>query len=174
MSELTQKGISLLKSGDRAAARRLLDEAIQQNPNDSQAWLWRSGAVDTDVEREKCLRKVLEIDPKNQAALRGLEKILHTIKPVETEPRAPELRQSIPDIAVEQEIEPQTPAEYCVKAEDSTEPGSPTPSLHDLYQSIPNNTIQQTSENHSRVIFHARPSVVPPLLCYTTRRRGTG
>jgi hypothetical protein len=76
MNELTQQGIAALKSGDRASARKFLTSAVRQDPNDSLAWLWLTGALDTDDERLSCLRQVLRIDPGNQAAARGMAQIL--------------------------------------------------------------------------------------------------
>jgi pimeloyl-ACP methyl ester carboxylesterase len=62
-----------LRSGDRISARQLLEEALRLDPGDEQAWLWMSGAVDTDAERLACLRQVLVFDPQNQAALDGIK-----------------------------------------------------------------------------------------------------
>jgi Tfp pilus assembly protein PilF len=44
--DLTSRGIAALKAGDRLRARQLLAAAVTANPNDEQAWLWLSGAVD--------------------------------------------------------------------------------------------------------------------------------
>jgi len=72
MSDLLQRGITALKSGDKVQARRLLGRAIQTNPRDEQAWLWLSGAVESDQEQLRCLSKVLEINPANEMAKRGV------------------------------------------------------------------------------------------------------
>ncbi len=65
-----------LRSGDLESARLLLDEALKLNPGDEQAWLWMSGAVETDSERLACLQQVLAIDPHNQAAQDGIQALL--------------------------------------------------------------------------------------------------
>ncbi len=75
MNELTQQGITALKSGDRAGAHQLFTAALKQNPDDAVAWLWMTGVLNSDSERIQCLRQVLRIDPGNQAALRGLAQI---------------------------------------------------------------------------------------------------
>ncbi|MFQ6099988.1 MAG: hypothetical protein ACE5OS_01975 [Anaerolineae bacterium] len=72
MSDLLQRGIAALKAGDKVQARRLLGRAIQTDPQDEQAWLWLSGAVESDQERLRCLNKALEINPASEAAKRGL------------------------------------------------------------------------------------------------------
>ncbi len=80
MTTLTQQGITALKQGNKLAALGLLRQATQNNPKDLSAWLWLSGAVDTDQERFDCLKKVLEIDPNNQTAQKGIAKLVSTGK----------------------------------------------------------------------------------------------
>ena len=72
-SDFTQKGIAAVKVGNLSLARQLLNAALAEDPNDVQAWLWMSGIVHTPAEKRQCLRRVLEIDPANAAAKRGLE-----------------------------------------------------------------------------------------------------
>lgn len=72
MNNPLQEGISALKAGDKVTARRLLGRAIQQDPKNHLAWLWLSGAVETDQERLTCLNKVLALDPENETAKRGM------------------------------------------------------------------------------------------------------
>jgi hypothetical protein len=76
MNELTQRGIAAVKAGDRVLARELLGAAVKQTPDDVLAWLWLSGAVESDAERITILRHVLAIDPSNLAAARGLNQVL--------------------------------------------------------------------------------------------------
>jgi hypothetical protein len=90
MNELTQRGITALKSGDRVTARKLLAGAIQQDANDIVAWLWLTATVDNDEDRIACLEQVLKIDPNNQVAERGLAQIQarrgHVEAPPESSP----------------------------------------------------------------------------------------
>ena len=72
-SDFTQKGIAAVRAGNLSLARQLLNAALTEDPNDVQAWLWMSGIVHTPAEKRQCLRRVLEIDPANAAAKRGLE-----------------------------------------------------------------------------------------------------
>src|SRR5512132_1311729 len=69
---LRDEAARALRTGDRARARDLLGQAIRLNPADDQNWLWLSGAVETVDERRRCLERALEINPRNQAARRGL------------------------------------------------------------------------------------------------------
>jgi hypothetical protein len=71
--DLLNQGIAALKAGRRGDARTLLARLLQRDGQNEAAWLWLSGAVDTDEERRRCLERVLEINPHNHLAKRGLE-----------------------------------------------------------------------------------------------------
>jgi hypothetical protein len=71
LSDLVERGIAAVRSGDRLTARGLLVRAVLADPGDERAWVWLSGAVDTDEERLACLVKVLAINPSHDAARRG-------------------------------------------------------------------------------------------------------
>ena len=71
--DLITQAAYILQAGDRKSARVLLVEVIQNRPDDELAWLWLSGAVESDEERQECLERVLALDPGNQAALAGLQ-----------------------------------------------------------------------------------------------------
>jgi hypothetical protein len=97
MNEQTQRGIAALKAGDRAAARQLLREAVRQNPDEAVAWLWLSGAVESDQERISCLQHVLRIDPGNIHAARGLAQIVERrTKPAPVQPQAEPVEETHP------------------------------------------------------------------------------
>jgi len=72
---LLREGIAAVKAGQRAKARASLQRVLRQRPNDVHAWLWLSGAVETDDERRECLGQVLKIDPNNTHALKGLQRL---------------------------------------------------------------------------------------------------
>ena len=71
-NDILEQGIAALKAGQKAEARHLLEQVVQQDKDNETAWLWLSGAVDTDRERIYCLRETLRINPNNQHARRGL------------------------------------------------------------------------------------------------------
>jgi heat shock protein HtpX len=82
MTNWTQQGIEALKAGRRADALRFLSVALQENPDDLTAWLWISGALETDQQRADALGQVLRLDPSHQAALRGLAELAErSVKP---------------------------------------------------------------------------------------------
>lgn len=70
-----QTGITAAREGRQAEARALLQQALQTDPNSEQGWLWMSIVVETDPERRLCLERVLTINPYNQTAQAGLEKL---------------------------------------------------------------------------------------------------
>ena len=61
IDDLLKQGIAALKQGQRAEARSLLAQVVQRDRRNEVAWLWLSGAVETDEERRLCLEQVLEI-----------------------------------------------------------------------------------------------------------------
>lgn len=69
---LLRAGIAAARSGRREVARCLLIRALSRNPRDARAWLWLSGVVDGPDKQQECLRRVLALDPDNQAARRGM------------------------------------------------------------------------------------------------------
>jgi len=78
MSNTLQSGINSLRAGNKSEARRLLLQAVRENPADEQAWLWLSGAVETARERLYCLERVLAINPNNEAARLGKARLLQS------------------------------------------------------------------------------------------------
>jgi len=69
-------GVAALRAGNKAEAETLLLRVVEADEEHEQAWLWLSGAVQTDEDRRVCLENVLTINPDNAAAQRGLEKII--------------------------------------------------------------------------------------------------
>jgi predicted Zn-dependent protease len=72
---LLKQGIAALKAGQKTEACRLLKQVVEQDKDNEAAWLWLSGAMDTDHERIRCLRETLRINPNNEHARHGLEKL---------------------------------------------------------------------------------------------------
>jgi hypothetical protein len=69
---MLNRAIIAAKAGRKAEARQLLEAVLDADERNERAWLWLSGAVDSDEERTICLENVLSINPDNQAARRGL------------------------------------------------------------------------------------------------------
>ncbi len=69
---LMEMGIAAVRSGNRAEARMLLEAATLQEPDSAQALLWLSFVLDEPKLAMRCLERVLEIEPNNAQAQRGL------------------------------------------------------------------------------------------------------
>lgn len=69
---LLRDGIAAVKRGDRATARKLLSQVIQQDERNEKAWMWLAATSANADERRKFLLKVLEINPNNQRAQQAM------------------------------------------------------------------------------------------------------
>lgn len=69
------QGIEAAKSGDRATARRLLEEVVRQDERNELAWIWLATVAVNANERRDYLRRVLEINPRNQRAREALSRL---------------------------------------------------------------------------------------------------
>lgn len=72
---LYREGVAAIRTGDKATARTLLSQAVELDQTNEQAWLWLSAAVEDVQERIICLENVLTLNPHNEAARLGLEKL---------------------------------------------------------------------------------------------------
>ena len=95
--------IAALKAGNKVEARRLLDGLLAADRYNEQAWLWMSGVVDSDAERIICLENVLTLNPYNERARQGLEKLGRQppplpIAPLIAAPPAPALTHLSPSV----------------------------------------------------------------------------
>ncbi len=82
------QGIAALKAGQKAEARNLLGQAVRQDPKDETAWLWLSGAVESDQERRYCMERILKLNPNNTLAQQALEQMQAPAAPP-TQPARP-------------------------------------------------------------------------------------
>ncbi len=73
--DLIQKAIAAAKGGDRAAARKLLGQALKQAPNDARAWYLLSQVAENREQAIFCLTQVLRIEPDNPQAGARLERL---------------------------------------------------------------------------------------------------
>ncbi|PKO14617.1 MAG: hypothetical protein CVU39_14160 [Chloroflexi bacterium HGW-Chloroflexi-10] len=64
--------LTAMQEGNNKRAKDLLTRLLRQNQQNADYWLWMSAVVTSTKERRYCLNQVLQIDPKNSAARRGL------------------------------------------------------------------------------------------------------
>lgn len=67
-----QEAVEALRAGDKAKARDLLTKLLKTDQNNVQYWIWLSAVVESTKERIYCLQTVLQLDPENTTAKRGL------------------------------------------------------------------------------------------------------
>jgi hypothetical protein len=69
---ILDQGISAVQAGDLETGKRLLARVLRDNPQNEEAWLWLSTAVDDLDRRTECLRRLLAINPRHRAAWKRL------------------------------------------------------------------------------------------------------
>lgn len=67
-----QKGIKAAKSGHMQEALGFLKDAIIEEPQNADVWVWVAAIIDDLDKQEIFLKKALEIDPQNIPAQRGM------------------------------------------------------------------------------------------------------
>jgi hypothetical protein len=70
---ILQLGIDAAREGNREEARNLFGLLTRQEPDNLQAWLWLAGVADGPEDRRAALERVLELDPTNEMAIKGLQ-----------------------------------------------------------------------------------------------------
>ncbi len=186
MNSQTQQGIAALKAGNRKAAQQILGTVVTENPQDIQAWLWLSGAVEQDEERINCLQQVLRLDPGNQAAARGLAQILErrtkpaaaSSEPVSTL-RAVVTAQADFSAQLEEDeetaISNETDSHQEIERLEAalrTAPDLPTAPVKNAVSNLPgtppahDTALPSAETSPARVVFRVRPSLVPVILSF--------
>jgi len=70
-----QEGIALARTGERAAARAILEEVVSADPYNETAWLWMAAVATTNAGRREALEIALEINPANREAREALNRL---------------------------------------------------------------------------------------------------
>lgn len=72
VTETLQKGIRAARRGKKEAARQLLAQVVEADPNHEEAWMWLARVVDDPQQKAACLQRVVDINPDNQWAAEQL------------------------------------------------------------------------------------------------------
>jgi len=72
LKETLDTAANSIRDGDITNGRRGLERVLKEDPENVLALLWMSKCVAGQEEKLKCFKKVLEIDPSNRHALKGL------------------------------------------------------------------------------------------------------
>lgn len=70
-----QKAVTAIKAGDKETGQALLIETIETDDSNEQAWLWLTQTTNDKAEQIEILEKVLEINPDNPHAKKGLAQL---------------------------------------------------------------------------------------------------
>src|SRR5918912_1046231 len=70
---LLELGIEAAREGRREDARNFFGLLTRQEPNNAQAWLWLAGVAEGPDDRRHALERVVELDPTNEMAIKGLQ-----------------------------------------------------------------------------------------------------
>lgn len=85
-AQLLQQGIEAARAGDRAEARRLLDQVVTLDERHEVAWFWLAAVADSVDEKRAFLAKVIAINPLNDRARRLLEQLESAAAQADTPP----------------------------------------------------------------------------------------
>ena len=75
MQTLLEQAVAYIKAGNTEDGKQLLIEVLKQNPKDENAWLWMSKCVTSISQKKECFQRVLQINPNNQFAIKGLRRL---------------------------------------------------------------------------------------------------
>lgn len=75
IQRLLKEAIGAAQAGDNKYARPLLRRVVSLDPQNEMAWLWLSQVEETAAGKIQALEQALQINPANDAARRGLERL---------------------------------------------------------------------------------------------------
>jgi len=104
--QLLQQAIEAARAGDRAEARRLLDQVVMLDERNEVAWFWLAAVADSVEEKRAFLAKVVAINPLNDRARRLLEQLESAAAQADAPPSEAEAAPAAP--AAPAVAEPQT------------------------------------------------------------------
>jgi len=131
VSEWLREGIAAVKAGQNERAHDLLIRVVARDEQNAQAWLWLSGVVESLEDRRVCLKNVLDIDPDNATARKGLawvrRQMQEQVSPF-TVPPDVMLAEPVPPV-VERTRTPVSPAAAMLKEDFASQRSEPKAAL---------------------------------------------
>ncbi len=98
---ILQLGIEAAREGKKEEARQLFRLLTRQEPDNAQSWLWLAGVAENREERQSALERVVQLDPTNEMALKGLHALGVTARPAAPPPPPPPAAEPPPPPAAE-------------------------------------------------------------------------
>ncbi|HLY27438.1 MAG TPA: hypothetical protein VKQ72_13930 [Aggregatilineales bacterium] len=74
-SSLIQQGIEAYRAGDRDGAVRLLTQAVQDDPQSEDGWLYLGAALSDPARQRQAFQRVLAINPNNEKAKNAIARL---------------------------------------------------------------------------------------------------
>jgi hypothetical protein len=68
LNAVLRAGIRAAQQNNNERARDLLEQVLRRKRNSEIAWIWMTAVVNSNKEKRVCLKNILRINPKNQAA----------------------------------------------------------------------------------------------------------
>jgi hypothetical protein len=81
IDQLFQQAQAAIRAGDKAGGRAQLLQVVRMDEQHEEAWLWLSAATEDRNEQVICLENVLTINPHNELARQGLDKLGWDVPP---------------------------------------------------------------------------------------------
>jgi hypothetical protein len=75
LEDLLQFATTTLKQGNKQGAQVLLQQVLEADKRNDRAWVLMAFTSDDPVDRRRCLKTALRLNPNNTAAKRALEKM---------------------------------------------------------------------------------------------------
>lgn len=75
LQAILDNGITAARTGDRATARKLLKQVLDEDPDNELALMWLASSVDSPAERRSYLQQVVRINPDNTRAREALAQL---------------------------------------------------------------------------------------------------
>ncbi len=75
MSPELKQAVQLIKSGQKQEGKEILLQILNEDEANDTAWVWLTATVDNDEMRLECLEEALKINPNNETAKKGYQKI---------------------------------------------------------------------------------------------------
>jgi len=104
-----QRALKALRAGDKEQARSILLSVVDEQEDNERAWLYLSAAVETLEEQQICLENVLAINPANEKARQGLERVNKALVARRSSPTAPATPPPSPSPFVTADFPPPAP-----------------------------------------------------------------
>lgn len=75
VQQLLRQGIEAAREGNKAEARKLLEQVVELDDKSEKGWFWLASVVETDEEKKVCLGNVLFINPGNERAQKAMDQL---------------------------------------------------------------------------------------------------